>query len=243
MKDIDFLPEWYKEGHRHRVHMRHQYAALVCVVLAMICYNVTATHRINQASAAIDGMDDQRRMAEQVTYEFDATNRLFRERQAKVDLVAQMDSKIDVGAVLAELSHIITGRVVLSRLEFISEVIAVAKDKAQGGKTPAVRPVSGGAATKSVALGDVRFRIVIGGVAESPADVGALACLLEESPYFKQVYPSVSRSGKIEMTVASPSTSGGSSVNPAAGQGREVLHGSEFEITCYLANYEEVKGR
>jgi hypothetical protein len=240
VKDIDFLPEWYKEGHRHRVHMRHQYAILVCAVCAMITYNVTATHRINQVSAGIDRLDDQRRIAEQVVYEFDATNRQLRERQAKVDLIAQIDSKIDVSAVLAELSHIINSRVVLSRLEFISEPMDSAKEENRN--NAAVRPVSVSSG-KSVALGDVRFRIVMGGVADNAGDVGDLAEKLEESPYFRQVYPSVPRTGKIEMTVATAAPSGGQRDSAPAARGREALQASEFEITCYLANYEEVKGR
>jgi hypothetical protein len=240
VKDIDFLPEWYKEGHRHRVHMRHQYAVLAAVVCAMITYNVAATHRINRISASIDGLDDQRRIAEQVIYEYDVTNKQLQERQAKVDLIAQMDSKIDVSAVLAELSHIINGSVVLSRLDFISETVDTPKEPSPSSTT--VRPADASGTGKYVPLGDVRFRIVMAGVAANPADVGTLACRLEESPYFRQVYPSVSRSSKIEMAApaAAPPTARADSVQTE--QGKETLQASEFEITCYLANYEESKG-
>jgi hypothetical protein len=240
VKDIDFLPEWYKESHRRRVHMRHQYVVLAGLVVAMVSYNMLSTHRINTVSAGIDRLDDQRRIAEQVIYEFDAANSQLRERQAKVDLVSQMDSKIDVGAVLAELSHIISGHVVLSRVDFIAEPVTGVKEQNRNSTT--VRSAAGSGASKSAPLGDVCFRIVMTGVAANPADVGALACRLEESPYFKQVYPSVPRSGKIEMGSVPGGSSGAAQDLAPAGQTKEAFQASEFEITCYLANYEEIKG-
>ena len=240
MKDIDFLPEWYKESHRRRVHVRHQYAVLTGIVCAMILYNLAAAHRINAVSAGIDRLDDQRRVAEQVIYEFDTVNNRLRERQAKVDLIAQMDSRIDLGAVLAELSHVIGGRVILSRVEFVSETLSSAKEQNHSSAT--VRPVGGSGAGKSTSLGDVCFRIVLAGVAANPADVSVLACRLEESPYFKRVYPSIPRSGKIEMAASAAAPSGGQQDNTTTGPAKEVFQVSEFEITCYLANYEEIEG-
>jgi hypothetical protein len=241
VKDIDFLPEWYKESHRRRVHVRHQYAVLAAVACAMISYNLVATHHINTVSAGIDRLDDQRRIAEQVIYEFDTVNQQLRNGQAKVDLVAQMDSKIDVSAVLAELSHLISGHVVLSRLEFISETLASATEQNRSGTT--VRPAGAIGAGTSAPLGDVCFKIVMAGVAAKPDDVGVLARRLEESPYFKQVCPSVSRSSKIQMATSAAAPSGNSQDDPATGRTKEAVQVSEFEITCYLANYEEVKGR
>ena len=240
MKDIDFLPEWYKERYRRRTHMRHQYAILIGLVCAMISYNLIATHQINTASAGIDRLDNQRRIAEQVTFEYDTIDRQLREHQAKADLVTQLDSKIDVSAVLAELSHIMGGRVVLSRLEFVSEPLASAKDANPPGAV--VRPASGPGEGKSGPLGDVCFRIVMAGIAAKASDVGDLACRLEESPYFRQVSPSVPRSSKIEMPVQVSTASGNHRDDPIKNPTREALQVSEFEITCYLANYEEVKG-
>jgi hypothetical protein len=211
--------------------MRHQYAILAGLVCAMIFYNLAASHRISVVAAGIDRLDDQRRIAEQVLYEFDAANQELHEHQIQIDQVGQIDSKIDVSAVLAELSHLVTGRVILGRLDLISEPIASAKEKDRNGTT--ARLVAASAGGKGPSAGDVRFRIVMSGVAANPADVGALACRLEESPYFKQVYPSVSRSGNIEKA----------GVAATDGPARESLQVSEFEITCYLANYEDIQGR
>ena len=95
--------------------MRRQYAILAGIVCAMISYNLIATHRIDAVAGTIDSLDNQRRVAEQVIHEYDTLNRQLNVRQAKVDLIGQVDSRFNLGAVLAELSHTISGRVALSR--------------------------------------------------------------------------------------------------------------------------------
>jgi hypothetical protein len=75
-----------------------------------------------------------------------------------------------------------------------------------------------------VPLGGVKFKVVINGVAADASDVAELVCRLEDSPYFCLVYPSFSRNKKMTVTK-----------RPA----REDFQVTEFEIGCYLANYEE----
>ena len=78
------------------------------------------------------------------------------------------------------------------------------------------------AGKKANPLGNVRFRVVMSGVASDSSDVAALICRLEDSPYFCQVIPSFSRNRKIKA-------------DKDAGAGD--LQVSEFEISCDLANY------
>jgi hypothetical protein len=80
-------------------------------------------------------------------------------------------------------------------------------------------------------LGDVRFRILLAGVAASPENVGELVCRLEASSFFRNVYSSGFRNRSIEVPVA------------RAADVKETLQVSEFEITCYLANYEEIESK
>jgi hypothetical protein len=92
-------------------------------------------------------------------------------------------------------------------------------------------------------LGDVRFKVVIGGVAADASDVAALICSLEDSPYFYQVVPSFSRTAVITQTGNSSFHSKINNENSKGivqqNKGNNQIQISEFEISSYLANYCE----
>lgn len=238
MKDIDFLPEWYKEGKRRRLHMRRQYAVLTVVFLTMMTYNLTAEHRIARASAQMARLEDQRVEAEEVLREFNRISRVLGAHKAKAEAIRRIDSRIDLAAVLAEISHIVEERVILSRVEFIAEPVARTDTKKTGGSGSAVRAASKTTdASKTVPWGDARFRIVLAGAAVESGDVTTLVCKLDESAYFKKVNLSWSRPGRISISPAAGKPMPNATNRTAA---REMLQVSDFEITCYLANYEEI---
>jgi len=241
VKEIDFLPEWYLDGKRRRVHMRRQYAALTIVFLGMLAYNLTSAHRIGRATAEVAALESRRGHAENATVRFDRITQELSDHQAKVNLLKEMDSRIDPAALVAEISHLIGERVVLSRVEFISEPV-VQKDATSARNGSAVRVANrSGDSSKPTKLGDVKFRIVLAGVAASSDDVGTLVIRLEESSYFRQAYFSFSRNNTIEVAASTSrvETEGHTRTSPV--RPKQTLQVSEFEITCYLANYEEIE--
>ena len=126
---------------------------------------------------------------------------------------------------LTEISFLVDKKIVLSKVEFKAEKFA---DR-QGRKSTSGSSVRAGggnfAGKEALGLGDVRFKVVISGVAADASDIAELICRFEDSPYFRLVYPSFSRNRKI---------------NPATNFTGENYQVSEFEISCYLANYNEL---
>ncbi|MFA5252385.1 MAG: hypothetical protein WC454_07360, partial [Phycisphaerae bacterium] len=51
MKEIDFLPKWYKNSRQRQISYRAQYAGLGCIFVAMIVWNFIATHSLSKAAA------------------------------------------------------------------------------------------------------------------------------------------------------------------------------------------------
>ena len=241
MKEIDFLPEWYKEGRRRRVRMRQQCVALGLIFLAMIAYNTISAHRIACATAELEQFEDQRVYAETVTQRFDMLSRELGIYQAEAEALAQMDSRIEVAAVMAEISHLIGEHVVLSRVEFATESVAL-DPQTQNHSGSAVRAAGlAHNATKPVPMGDVKFHVLLAGVAADPGNVGELVCRLEESSYFRDVHSSGFRNGTIAVpTMRSQEPVSQGPKTPSNAQ-KETLKVSEFEITCYLANYDEIE--
>jgi len=120
-------------------------------------------------------------------------------------------------------------------VEFVAEKFPdKQQNKASAGTSAVVRAVRVTVDKKrQLPLGQVRFKVVIAGVAADASNVAALICKLEDSPYFFQVVLSFSRSAEVKAE-GTPPTSGGT---PDVGANIAV---SEFEIRCYLANYRNL---
>jgi len=230
MKEIDFLPEWYKSGQRRQVSYRAQYIALGGVFVVMVVWNFIATHSISKVRAQFAQMSIKQAEAEGLSVKLAELKSELRGLQEKAESIEEIDSKIDV----AGMSFLIDEKIVLSKVAFIAEKF---EDKRQAGTV--VRAVRTKLSEKqNLPLGDVRFRVVIIGVAADASDVASLICKLEDSPYFCQVVPSFSRTDEINVTSNPSLRSETKNVNSGRESGGKTQV-SKFEISCYLANYLE----
>ncbi len=243
MKEIDFLPEWYKEGKRQRRHVRRQYAVLAVAFMAMVGYNITATHRIARASAELAQLEGKRVEAEIACQEFNTVTKDLSQVREKAALIERIDSKINMAAVLAEMSHILGETVVLSRVDFVAEPVAD-DDRSPRTSDTGVRAANGkNEASRGTLEGSVCFRIILTGVAVSPADVAALVRRLDDSSYFHRVHASFWRSGKVQVGVKPVNAEPKAQVGTVSAGQPASLDVAEFEVVCYLANYEEGENR
>ncbi|MBW7990905.1 MAG: hypothetical protein FVQ84_12935 [Planctomycetes bacterium] len=244
MKEIDFLPEWYKSGKRREISYRTQYIALGGVFVVMVVWNFITAQSISTARAQFAQMQTRQTQAKGLSIKLDELKSELRGLQEKAESIEEIDSKIDVAGVLAEMSFLIDEKIVLGKVEFIAEKIEKQQDKLSPRGSNVVRAVRGTMSGKQkLPLGDVRFRVVIGGVAADASDVAALICMLEDSPYFCQVVPSFSRTTLITAVgnsslyskIKNENTKGTVQKNEKNSQ----IQVSEFEISTYLANYRE----
>jgi hypothetical protein len=189
----------------------------------MIVWNFITTYSISKARGEVEKRKAMLAEAESVSRDFARIKSEVTGLQKKVKSMEEMDSKIDVASVLAEMSFLINDNIVLDKVEFNAErFIDEQQEKESRRNAAAVRVASRKfVGREKLPLGDVRFKVVISGVARDAGDIAELICKLEESPYFCLVYPSFSRNKKM-------------TVEPV-----KDLQMSEFEISCYLANYRE----
>jgi Fimbrial assembly protein (PilN) len=251
MKDIDFLPEWYRSGQRRQVSYRTQCIALGGVFVTMIVWSLIARHSISRAEAELAGMAANHGQAENVSVELAGLESELSQLQQRAKSIEEMKSRIDVASILAELSYLIDERVVLSKVELTAEKFAPERKAQSGpGGNAVVRPVQAVAANrKNLPLGKVRFKVMIAGVAADASDVGVLMCKLEDSPYFGQVVLVFSRDTEIAVPKAplpDTGTAGENATTKTAAKTKKApqekdanIKASEFEIQCYLANYRE----
>jgi hypothetical protein len=231
VKEIDFLPEWYKSGKRRQIGYRAQYAILGGMLVVMVVWNLVATYLVSKASRELAAAQPKQREAELISQEFDTIQSQVTKLQKKADIIASIDSRINVANVLAELSFLIDEKVVLSRVKMVAERFA----EDATGRRPSVRVASdrrsASEADGSGSPQQVRFKVVINGMAVDASHVAELISRLEDSPYFCLVYPSFSRNTQIKGRI------GKLAAEENDWQPPESYQVSEFEISCYLANY------
>lgn len=245
MKEIDFLPEWYKSGKRREISYRTQYIALSGVIVVMVVWSFITARSISIAGAQFTQMQTRQTQAEDLSIKLSELKSELRALEEKAESIEKIDSKIDVADVLGEMSFLIDKKIVLSKVEFIAEKI---KDNQQEKLPPVgnniVRAAQGTTmGSKQVPLGDVRFKVVLSGVAADASDVGALIIMLEKSPYFCQVVPSFSRTTVI-TAAGNPSfhskiKNENTEKTIQKDEKNNQIQVSEFEISTYLANYRE----
>ena len=224
MKEIDFLPKWYKSGRRRQISYRTQYVGLAGIFVVMMVWNLAASHSISKAATGLTQAQSKVSATESTSKEFGKIKSKVTQLQKKTEFIKEIDSKIDVASVLAEISFLVDKKIVLSKVEFVAEEFS-GRPKGKPNSISTVRVVGGNFSGKeALPLGDVRFKVVINGVASDISDVAALICKLEDSPYFCQVIPSFLRNKEMKTPAK------------VAGENFQV---SEFEISCNLANYRQ----
>ncbi len=247
MREIDFLPEWYKSGRRRQLGYRTQYLALGGIFVVMIVWNIFAAHSISKARARSIHMIAEQARAEQMSAQLTGVRDHLREFQKKAESIEKINSKINVAGVLAEISFLISKEIVLSKVEFTAVKFADKQDsKTSPDAVAVVRAIPAKfSLDKDLPIGDVKFKVVIGGVAVDASYVAALICKLEDSPYFCQVVPSFSRNADFEKLSgysAVPRTDAAARLPNAERSDQKTenkMQISEFEISCYLANFRE----
>ena len=166
----------------------------------------------------------------------------------KEKLVNNIDSRINVSNVLAEISFIIDEKIILRKMELISEKFVSERDDEQSRQSSTVVRIAGSNFVNEIEppLGNVRFKVVISGIAANASDVASLICKLEDSPYFCKVAPSYTRSAELEtksnVSIRSRKDFAAELLKNKESnmESKEKIMVSEFEISCYLANYLEI---
>ena len=239
MKEIDFLPEWYKSGKRKNASYRIQCVILGGIFTIMMVWNFFAAGSVSRAEAELTRIAAGNAEAQAATREFAKLKNRLGKLQKEAATIEKIDSRINLASVLAELSFLVDRRIVLGRVELTAEkftdTLSGKGPKRSGALVRAVRTRSNEKA--ALPLGDVRFKVVIGGVAADAGDVAALICKLEDSPYFFQVVPLFSRNTRIQPKTKLSERSSDLQRGPNAIA--EDIRVSEFEISCYLANYRQ----
>jgi len=216
MKEIDFLPQWYKAGRRRHINYRTQYVGIFGILSVMILWSALTGQSVSSARAHINRMKKMQTASSAPLVEYNKIKNRLQALSGQAEILDAVKSRISISKVLAELAFLIDQRIVLSELEIKAESFDFG-DKNGNTNNYMVTTIQETAGNKKLPLeGDVRFRILVTGLAMNASDVARLVRTFEDSPYVCDVRPMFSRNKNVKN-----------------------YQSTEFQISCYLANYRE----
>ena len=209
MKEIDFLPVWYKKSRRQQFRYRWQYVIIIIGFVFMAGWSFFSGKIASDSHAYV--MDE----GISTTGEYQKYQAQLKQLTAHEALIEKCSSKVMLSSVMAELSFIVDESIILNQFEITAE-------KYEPGKIANVTATSiirktANAQNENIEQ-DIIYKVVLYGIATDNNAVAKLLCDLEQSQYFCNVIPSYSKNVKLKDKFL-----------------------SEFEISCYIANFKEVK--
>jgi hypothetical protein len=215
MKEIDFIPEWYTTGRKRRLNYHRQYAVMIGIFTIMVGWSFVTSRTISKAKAQVDGVDKSLAVGISLAREYNKLRFSFAQLVKKEQVLEKLNPKVDISNIIAELSFLIDGDIILGKLDIQTEPF----HSGSGSDKSTVQLNYGGDNSKgSMPYENRRIKVLIAGIAAGAAEVATLISRLEGSPYFCRIIPGFSRNKKVNDVEA-----------------------TEFEISCYVADYIEHK--
>ncbi len=212
MCEIDFIPESYRIERAKRRYYRRQYFVIAGIIAVMIAWSFITGINVSRVRAQVQDSIEFAEMGSNISAEYSRMEKQYKELLEDKEKIERVSNKVVFSDVIAELSYLVNDSIVFKSLNINTQEYVGAK---RGG----VRALSKEKKDSKVyPPKQFRYKVKIGGLAKDSSNVAQMIKELEESPYFDHVVPGFSRNVKTESGLV-----------------------SEFELSCYIANYDEYK--
>ena len=210
MKEIDFLPEWYKTGKKRRVSYQRQFLVIGGLFLTLMLWSFAASCSISAVEGQVNIMQDSLNSHITIAKKYGRYEQVLVLLNERAERLKKLDTGVNISAVFAELSFLASDQIVITELEIKSEVLTDDLNAIKAGLTK----LSSGKNGKKTAMPEpgIRHKVMLTGIAASAVDVTDYIAQLEKSSYFCLVVP-----GLLQHMSESTTT--------------------KFQISCYIANY------
>ena len=218
MREIDFIPEWYRTDRVRKRRYARQYTLIGSLFLLMMVWSFIVGGHVDRVAAEVQqlqtDLEKTVNRAEQVAVLQDEITGM----KEKMALLDRIKPRTQLTAILGEIAYLMRENIILSKLLIKNEPI-----KGSNENTTASRVVVQVEKTKKdqdavAPPSPCRLKIVLAGIAAQQSDAASLIAQLEETPYFEQV----------ALVFSKPKTINQQDV-------------TEFEIQCTVADYRIYK--
>ncbi len=213
MCEIDFIPESYRIKRSKRKYYRRQYSVVVGIVVVMIAWSLITGVNVSRVKAQVQDSLEFAEMGSNVSAEYSNMKKQYKSFLVEESKIGRVSNKVVFSDVIAELSYLVSDNITFKSLGVSTQ------EYVGGAKHGGVRALSKEKKDNNVyPPQQFRYKVKICGLAKDSSDVAQMIKKLEDSPYFDHVVPGFSRNRKTESGLV-----------------------SEFELSCYIANYDEYK--
>lgn len=214
MKEIDFIPEWYRADRVRKRRYVRQYTIIAVIFTVIIIWSFIVGAQVSHASAEVEDIQAALAKSRSKVYLAQQLQGEIAQMEQKTALLDAITSRTKVTAILGELSYLVQENIVLNKLSLTSEPIEeLKKESSVSGAVVQIAP-SKQQQNPTVVDAPSRLKVTLAGIAARPSDAAGLIAGLEQDEYFQQVTLVFSRPKKLaDMDV------------------------TEFEIRCYVADY------
>ena len=214
MKEIDFLPQWYKAGKRRRINYRRQYIVVAGLALSMLAWNFAAGYSVSQTKAHVDILKKSLEVNGPIAERYLQYEKDVEDLQSRQEIIEKLGQRVSVSSIIAELSYLVGDDIVITRLVMNNNKFDSGESKTADSS---IRIAKTQDQNKEDLLdNDLITEVIVEGLAMSGQEVGAFISKLEESPYFFKTVPGYSRNKEKNNSQI-----------------------TEFELSFHVANYIE----
>lgn len=219
MREIDFIPEWYKTDRmRKRQNVRH--STLIAILFSvMMLWSFIAGSHVRHVTAAVEEIQEAYQKSTARVDQTQVLNDEIAALKQKATLLDRITPRTKATSILGELSYLIQKNIILSELSLSYEPIENS-GPSQSAASAAVVKVARKQNGANQVVSDVpsRLKVVLTGIASQPAAAASLIARLEETQYFQQVTLVYSKPKQVRQQNV-----------------------TEFEISCIVADYRTYK--
>ena len=141
MREIDFLPEWYKAGNKRRVSYRIQYTIIGGLFVSLMVWSFVAGISLSVVEARVDSMQNSLDSYKPIAAKYDHYGQILALLQDRADRLDKLDSGINMAELFGELSFLATDDIILTGFEIKSETLkegfVMAQEAIDSGKAKA----------------------------------------------------------------------------------------------------------
>ncbi|MHC5098031.1 MAG: PilN domain-containing protein [Planctomycetota bacterium] len=219
MKEIDFIPQWYKAGRERKQRYIRRYVLMAALFTLMLGWGFVVNGHISHVSAEVQEIQTAFEKGQIRSEQAAGLQVRIAEMKEKATLLDKIESRTKMTAILGELSYLIGENVILSNLSLQNELI---RDPGKKNASASAAVVQVGGSQKDdqddvVPASPSHCKVVLTGIAARPADAALLIARLEKTEYFDGVFLVYSKPEKIKD--------------------KDV---TKFEIRCFVADYRHV---